>query len=168
MLVRSTGDYKIIIEPIAYLNYDGQQFAMTATEAALYDQVVSGDLRYWMGSLTHQNLPLAIFLEEADLGYPAWSGSTTSKVSNEQIISSLGIGIVRFNDEVEEPEVDEFDYEYRVDTDVITSVEVSGGQSDPDNPVTVQFVIEGSTYTVSNVYSGRRQPAGLGEVAHSR
>ena len=145
------GDYKIIIEPIAYLNYDGQQFAMTATEAALYDQVVSGDLRYWMGSLTHQNLPLAIFLEEADLGYPAWSGSTTSKVSNEQIISSLGIGIVRFNDEVEEPEVDEFDYEYRVDTDVITSVEVSGGQSDPDNPVTVQFVIEGSTYTVSNV-----------------
>ena len=125
---------------------------MTATEAALYDQVVSGDLRYWMGSLTHQNLPLAIFLEEADLGYPAWSGSTTSKVSNEQIISSLGIGIVRFNDEVEEPEVDEFDYEYRVDTDVITSVEVSGGQSDPDNPVTVQFVIEGSTYTVSNVY----------------
>ena len=146
------GDYKIIIEPIAYLNYDGQQFAMTSTEAALYDQVVSGNLRYWMGSLTHQNLPLAIFLEEADLGYPAWSGSTTSKVSNEQIISSLGIGIVRFNDEVEEPEVDEFDYEYRVDTDVITSVEVSGGQSDPDNPVTVQFVIEGSTYTVSNVY----------------
>lgn len=63
------GDYKIIIEPIAYLNYDGQQFAMTATEAALYDQVVSGNLRYWMGSLTHQNLPLAIFLEEADLGY---------------------------------------------------------------------------------------------------
>ena len=30
---------------------------MTATEAALYDQVVSGDLRYWMGSLTHQNSP---------------------------------------------------------------------------------------------------------------
>ena len=53
---------------------------------------------------------------------------------------------------MEEPEVDEFDYEYRVDTDVITSVEVSGGQSDPDNPVTVQFVIEGSTYTISNVY----------------
>lgn len=146
------GDYKIVIEPIAYLVYNGANYAMTATEAALYDQVVSGNLRYWMGSLTHQNLPLAIFLEEADLGYPAWSGSTTSKVSNEQIISSLGIGIVRFNDEVEEPEVDEFDYEYRVDTDVITSVEVSGGQSDPDNPVTVQFVIEGSTYTVSNVY----------------
>ena len=146
------GDYKIVIEPIAYLVYGGANYAMTATEAALYDKTVDGDRRYWMGSLTHQNLPLAIFLEEADLGYPAWSGSTTSKVSNDQIISSLGIGIVRFNDELEPPEIDEFDYEYRVDTDVITSVEVSGGQSDPDNPVTVQFVIEGSTYTVSNVY----------------
>lgn len=40
----------------------------------------------------------------------------------------------------------------RVDTDVITSVKVSGGQSDPDNPVSVQFNIQGTTYTVSNVY----------------
>ena len=50
------------------------------------------------------------------------------------------------------PDVNDFDYEYRVDTDVISSVEVSGGQSDPDNPVTVRFVIQGRTYTVSNVY----------------
>ena len=84
--------------------------------------------------------------------YPAWSGSTNSKVSNDQIISSLGIGVVRFNGELEPPDVNDFDYEYRVDTDVISSVEVSGGQSDPDNPVTVRFVIQGRTYTVSNVY----------------
>ena len=127
-------------------------YAMTATEAALYDQKVNGNLRSKMGSLTHKNLPLAIFLEEADLGYPAWSGSTNSKVSNDQIISSLGIGVVRFNGELEPPDVNDFDYEYRVDTDVISSVEVSGGQSDPDNPVTVHFVIQGRTYTVSNVY----------------
>ena len=94
------GDYKIVIEPIAYLNYDGQQFAMTATEAALYDQVVSGDLRYWMGSLTHQNLPLAIFLEEADLGYPAWSGSTTSLYRQQCLLSGrrqpAGLGEVAY------------------------------------------------------------------------
>ncbi len=150
--ILTNGTYKIVVEPIAYFYFKGQMFAMTATEAALYDQVVSGQLRYWMGSLTHQNLPLAIFLEEADLGYPAWSGGRSGKVSNDQIISSLGIGIVRFNEETEDPEENEYDYEYRVDTDVITSVEVSGGQSDPDNPVTVQFVIEGRTYTVSNVY----------------
>ena len=146
------GDYKIVIEPIAYFVYEGAYYAMTATEAALYDQKVSGGLRAKMTSLTHKNLPLAIFLEEADLGYPAWSGSTNSRVSNEDILSSLGIGIVRFNDELEPPEVNEFDYEYRVDTDVITAVEVSGGQSDPDNPVSVEFIIEGRTYTVGNVF----------------
>ena len=146
------GDYKIVIEPIAYFVYEGAYYAMTATEAALYDQKVSGGLRAKMTSLTHKNLPLAIFLEEADLGYPAWSGSTTSRVSNEDILSSLGIGIVRFNDELEPPEVNEFDYEYRVDTDVITAVEVSGGQSDPDNPVSVEFIIEGRTYMVGNVF----------------
>lgn len=88
------GDYKLVVEPLAYLCYNGQQFAMTATEAALYDQVVNGDLRKKLGTLTHKNLPLAIFLEEADLGYAAWSGSRTEKASNGDIISSLGIGIV--------------------------------------------------------------------------
>lgn len=44
------------------------------------------------------------------------------------------------------------DHEYRTNTEVITAVEVSGGQSDPDNPVTVRFHIDGTTYTVSNVY----------------
>lgn len=63
------GDYKIVVEPIAYFVYGGAYYAMTATEAALYDQKVNGNLRSKMGSLTHKNLPLAIFLEEADLGY---------------------------------------------------------------------------------------------------
>lgn len=146
------GKYKIVIEPIAYFFFNGLQYAMTATEAALYDQQVNGGLRAKMLSLTHKNLPLAIFLEKADLGYPAWSGSTTQKVSNSDIISALGIGVVRFNDITESPVVNSFDYEYRIDTDVITSVEVSGGQSDPDNPVSVRFNIHGTTYTVSNVY----------------
>ena len=146
------GDYKLVVEPLAYLCYNGQQFAMTATEAALYDQVVNGDLRKKLGTLTHKNLPLAIFLEEADLGYTAWSGSRTEKASNGDIISSLGIGIVRFNEVTTPPQPGEYDYEYRVNTEVITSVEVRGGQSDPDNPVSVRFNIQGRTYTVSNVY----------------
>lgn len=103
-------------------------------------------------TLTHKNLPLAIFLEEADLGYAAWSGSRTEKASNGDIISSLGIGIVRFNEVTTPPEINDFDYEYRVNTEVITSVEVRGGQSDPDNPVSVRFNIQGRTYTVSNDY----------------
>ena len=119
-----SGDYRIVVEPLAYLCYNGQQFAMTATEAALYDQIVNGDLRKKLGTLTHKNLPLAIFLEEADLGYTSWSGSRTEKASNGDIISSLGIGIVRFNEVTTPPEINDFDYEYRVNTEVITSVEV--------------------------------------------
>lgn len=45
-----------------------------------------------------------------------------------------------------------YDYEYRVNTEVIASVRVSGGQSDPDNPTRVSFTINGTTYNVGNVY----------------
>ena len=146
------GEYKLLLEPIAYYTYEGVMIATTATEAAMYDEVVSGHLRTWMGSLTHKNLPLSMFLETPDLGYPAWSGSTTQHATNSAIKSSLGLGIVRFEEQPEEPVIATHDYEYRTNTEVITSVEISGGQSDPDNPVTVRFNILGTTYTVSNVY----------------
>ncbi|MEG0913999.1 MAG: hypothetical protein RSG53_10395 [Oscillospiraceae bacterium] len=157
-------DYKLVIEPVAYLTYMGYQYAMTATEAALYDQQVNGLLRAYMKTLTHKNLPLAIFLEKPDLGYPAWTGSTSTIASNADIISSLGIGIVRFSDVTEPPAVETYDYTYRVGTEVITAVNVSGGQSDPDNPVSVDFSIAGRSYTVSNVY----YPAGDSQLAWVR
>lgn len=146
-----SGSYKLLLEPIAYVTYQGTRMAFTATEAAKYNQITGGNVRKKLTSLTHKNLPLAMFLETSDLGYPAWSGSKNDKVSDEQIISALGIGIVRFN-EVVVPEVIEADYEYRVDTDVITAVTVSGGESSPDEPVTVTFNILGRNYTVNNVY----------------
>lgn len=145
------GDYKILLEPIAYMTFSGIKMAMTATEAALYDQQLGGGLRRKMVSLSHKNLPLAMFLETPDLGYPAWSGSTTTAASNANIISSLGLGIVRFS-EAEPPQVSSYDYTYRVNTEVITSVTVSEGQADPDNPVSVRFTIGGKTYTVNNIY----------------
>jgi hypothetical protein len=145
------GDYKILLEPIAYMTFNGVRIAVTATEAALYDRQLGGGLRSKMVSLSHKNLPLAMFLETPDLGYPAWSGSTTKAASNADIISSLGLGIVRFS-EAEPPKVGTHNYTYRVNTEVITSVTVSGGQSDPDRPMTVQFSIGGRTYTVGNVY----------------
>jgi len=45
-----------------------------------------------------------------------------------------------------------YDYTYRVNTEVITSVTVRGSQADPDHPVSVRFTIGGKTYTVNNVY----------------
>lgn len=146
------GEYKILLEPIAYYKFEGTMIATTATEAAMYDEQVSGLLRKRMVSLSHKNLPLAMFLEVSDLGYPAWGGSKTSAASNADIKSSLGLGIVRFTEKPEEPQIDAYDYEYRVNTDVITAVRVSGGQSDPDRPTRVSFNIGGQTYSVGNVY----------------
>lgn len=147
------GQYKLLLEPIAYLTFGGIKYAMSATEAALFDQKLGGGLRSKMVSLSHKNLPLAMFLETPDLGYPAWSGSTTTPASDSDIIASLGLGIVRFRDaETEPPDIDTINYEYRVNTDVITSVTVQGGQADPDHPVNANFQIGGQNYTVSGVY----------------
>ena len=150
--VLTGGEYRLLIEPIAYYTFQGAFIATTATEAALYDELLSGGLRRKMVSLSHKNLPLALFLETADLGFPAWGGSRNTAASNADIKSSLGLGVVRFNDMPPQiPEVTDCDYEYRTDTEVITAVWISGGQSDPDHPVSVTFHIAGNSYTVGGV-----------------
>lgn len=147
------GDYKLLIEPFAFYKFEGMTVLTTATEAAMYDEQVGGLLRKRMVSLSHKNLPLAMFLEVADLGYPAWSGSTTTAASNADIKAALGLGIVRFKDApAEPPEVSVYDYEYRVNTEVITAITVSGGQSDPDRPVSATFYVNGRSHRVSNIY----------------
>lgn len=150
--ILTNGNYKILLEPIAYLTFHGVRYAMTATEAALYDEQLGGTLRSVMASLTHKNLPLSMFLDMPDLGYPAWTGSRDERVSDSTILSSLGLGIVRFSDAEPPTQIGTGSYTYRVNTEVITPVTVSGGQSDPDHPVTVQFTIGGRTYSVGNVY----------------
>jgi hypothetical protein len=149
------GDYKLLLEPMAYYTFQGVMVATTATEAAMYDEQVNGLLRSKMVSLSHKNLPLSMFLEVGDLGYPTWRGSTSTPASNADIKSSLGLGIVRFTEKPEPPVVSTYDYEYRVNTEVITSIMISGGQSDPDNPTYVSFEIEGRTYNVGNIYYPR-------------
>lgn len=78
--------------------------------------------------------------------------SDQQNASNADIKSSLGLGIVRFEEQPEDPVITIYDYEYRVNTEVITAVDVSGGQSDPDNPARVTFTIDGRDYHVDNVY----------------
>lgn len=147
------GDYKLLIEPFAFYKFEGVLVLTTANEAALYDEQVGGLLRKRMTSLSHKNLPLAMFLEVADLGYPGWSGSKNKTASNADIKAALGLGVVRFKDmPTEPPDVSVYDYEYRVNTEVITSITVSGGQSDPDNPVSATFYVNGGSHRVSNIY----------------
>lgn len=147
------GDYKILLEPIAYVTFEGVRTAFTATEAGLYDQATGTLLQRRMPSLSHKNLPLAMFLEIPDMGYPAWGGTTSGRVTDDEIIWQLGLGIVRFKNNVDPPpQVTGSDYIYRTNTDVITAVTVRGGQADPDRPVSVQFNISGQIYTVDHVY----------------
>lgn len=158
-----SGRYKLLIEPIAYFTHNSQYYCMTATEAALYDQLSGGALRRTMTSLTHKNLPLSIFLEYSDLGISAWGGSTTGKQSNADIISSLGVGIVWFTEIPPQPEgdIEAPDVEYRVDTDVITAVTLTTNTDlTPDNPASVTFHIMGTTYRVRDIVI----PAGDSQV----
>ena len=160
--ILTNGEYKLLLEPMAYYKFEGVMIATTATEAAMYDEKVNGLLRKRMVSLTHKNLPLAMFLEVSDLGYSAWSGSSTKPTTNANIKSYLGLGIVRFKDApTEATVVSAIDYEYRVNTDVITAITVSGGQSDPDHPTQVSFNINGTTYNVGNVF----YPSGDSQLA---
>lgn len=162
-----SGNYKVLIEPIAYFLFNGQYFAMSAHQAALYDQILSGGLRAKMVSLSHKNLPLSMFLEHADLGYTAWTGSTTKAVSNDTIINYLGLGIVRFT---EEEIITDYEfpgsyvphygasgtavtrYTYRADTDVITAVQIDADREyNPDNPLTARFVVGSQNYIVKDI-----------------
>ena len=148
-----TGKYKLFLEPIAYFKHNGVMYAMTAHEAALYDNQTGGALRRTMTSLTHKNLPLAMYLEYSDLGFAAYSGPTNKTCSNDTIIAYLGMGIVRFEEQPpEQSEPTDYDYEYRVDTDVITPVTLyAGSEINPDGPATVTFTIKGSTYRMNNI-----------------
>ena len=148
-----TEKYKLLLEPIAYFKHNGIMYAMTAHEAALYDNQTGGALRRTMTSLTHKNLPLAMYLEYSDLGFAAYSGPTNKTCSNDTIIAYLGMGIVRFEEQPpEQPEPTDYDYEYRIDTDVITPVTLyAGSEINPDGPATVTFTIKGSTYRMSNI-----------------
>lgn len=158
--VLTNGSYKLMLEPIVYLEFNGKWWAMSATEAALYDIQLSGGLHSKMGSLTRQNLPLSMFLERSDLGITAWrsapsdkAGATSGRQSNIDILNYLGVGIVSFFEEdldVEDPPLAGiYDYTYHTDTEVITSVLISntlGRDMDPDTRDYVTFQINGTTY----------------------
>ncbi len=152
------GKYKLLLEPIAYFYFDGYKYAMTATEAALYDEALSGGLRAEMVSLTHQQLPLSMFLEHPDLGYPAFHGNKRGRQSDSTIINQLGLGVVKFKDD---GSGGSNNTEYRCNTDVITSVYLSSDDEiNPDSPASVTFHILGGSYTVSNIV----MPAGESQL----
>ena len=167
----SAGGYLLGIEPIAYFRYSGQNYAMTATEVALFDQITNGGLKNRLGPLTHKNLPLAIFLETAEFEggnrLEPWLGSRTTQASNGDIIRQLGIGFIRYS-AASTTAIDTFSYP--INTWVVTAfrlcnVRWGGGNwianSDINllNPATATIVVNGTTYSIPNIYipSGSEQ-----------
>lgn len=57
------GQYRLLIEPIAYVTFQGVKLAMTATEAALYDEQTGGAVRSRLPTVAFQNLPLPCSLK---------------------------------------------------------------------------------------------------------
>ena len=148
------GKYKLLLEPVGYFTFEGHKMAMTATEAAKYDQKISGRLRSKMVHFSHQNLPLAMFLERSDLGFAAYKGAKNKPQSDNTIIKQLGLGIVKFKeDSTPQPEQPgDSSAAYRVNTDVVTSVTLSSDDEiNPDSPASVTFHIRGSSCTRTNI-----------------
>ncbi len=134
------GKYKIAFEAVAYFRYNGQNWAMSATECGLLNKYMknyftagwnsTNNLRALLGPLTHSNLPRSAFLENKDLGIPVYSPSSSdyyngnsSYNSDTCIIRCMGIGVLS----AEEPPDDDIgeestsSAEYHTDTDVYTS-----------------------------------------------
>lgn len=163
------GKYLVMIEPVAYVMFKGRMYALTATEASLFNQLTAGTLRWHLGSVTSLNLPLAMFLEKYDktLGIHPYIWDGRIRIADDVIFQKLGIGAIRFvgsqsgNDTPEGGQGSQgsgennvifpstgSEYTYRANTRVITSVNVTSTEEmNKDNPCYVTFDIGGESQT---------------------
>ena len=118
----TSGKYKFLVEPIAYIKSpEGDTYAVTITEMGLWNKETRSKddaglgyvQRKWGGLYYAENWPKSLFLQESDIGYPAWnplngktkyvyyneSGGQSSGYgpSDDQIISSLGLATIAFD-----------------------------------------------------------------------
>jgi hypothetical protein len=134
----------IVYEPviISYLKDRTTTLAFTATEYALAQKLGYFNFRggadgQYISGMTHSDLPNSIFLEESWFGYSVTSALPDNVYWDlDRIIAGGGWGmrLLKAN-AVNVVENDtEYDYEYRVDTDVITSVRIYASDDiTPDN-----------------------------------
>ncbi|WP_250277568.1 hypothetical protein [[Clostridium] colinum] len=158
-----SGNYKLMLEPVGYPKIAGKVTACTATELALLDVKMNGYVsNSYIKNFSHMNLPLAMFLERDEFGIKKWTGATNTKQKNDTIIAMLGVGAVTFvPEEPEKPPIIPPSYEYRANTDVYTSLELTGidcllyyQNKEIKNPVTVTFNIDGKDYKADNDNGG--------------
>ncbi len=152
--VKTNGKYQnkvawlIVYEPVIITytkpNSSGyrQPIAFTATEYALsqkqgYFNWFWGETGQYVAGMTHSDLPNSIVLEESWVGIPVTKPLKDGVYwSDERIIKGGGIGMrmLEANGVDVVPNDTTYDYTYRVNTDVITSVviEAANGDITPD------------------------------------
>lgn len=133
-----SGEYDILVEPIAFFVYKESLYGGTAMEIALLDKQLAqgqqdGPIRKsWVGPISHFDLPAAIFpdRDHPNLGYTGGqppvdhtsSSGNPYYYSGTIINSALGVGII-YCSPPDTPEIPIHYYKYTYEVDV-----------DPDNP----------------------------------
>ena len=64
--IKNSGDYRLLLEPVAYFVYGGVSYAATATEIALLDEKMNGDVKAKLRPFTHLSIPECMYLERDD------------------------------------------------------------------------------------------------------
>jgi len=134
----------VVYEPVVLTHLKDRTtvLAFTATEYALAQQLGYFNFRggsdgQYVSGMTHSDLPNSVFLEESWFGYPVTPALADDVYWDlSRIIQGGGWGMrmLRPNSEEVEENDTTYDYEYRVDTDVITSVRIFADEDiTPDN-----------------------------------
>ena len=172
----------VIYEPviIAYLKDNKTKLAFTATEYALAQKLGYFNFKHSsngedIASMTEENLPNSVVLESEWFGYKPYSPLDPGvKWSLDRIIQGGGWGMrflssygSGYDDEMNYGSNDTFDYTYRTDTDVISSVWVHSNDPavfiTPDDRAYVTFTVNGVAFT-KEVY----MPGGSGQLVFFR
>ncbi|GKX31371.1 hypothetical protein SH1V18_38510 [Vallitalea longa] len=165
--IKDSGQYQnqvpwvIIYEPviISYLKDHKTILGFTATEYALaqklkYFNFKFGNTGQYISAMTHSDLPNSIILEESWFGYPVVSALPDGVYWDEdRIISSGGWGMrmLKADHKDKKENNTSYDNEYRVDTDVITSVKIYANTDriTPDDKAYIKFNANGKIKTTS-------------------
>ena len=109
--IKNSGDYRLLLEPVAYFVYGGVSYAATATEIALLDEKMNGDVKAKLRPFTHLSIPECMYLERDDnqLGYAAphnrvqmFRSDPNGKpyYTDDYIKNKLGMNIVSYIDAI--------------------------------------------------------------------
>ena len=85
----TSGDFKLLAEPIMYVLIQGNKYAFTPTEMAML-RPFGNSINY---TFLNNTLANAFYLEYAELGWQAWTGATNVRQEWDTITNYLGMHI---------------------------------------------------------------------------